>query len=118
MFRQQSLKNYFVATLFNIVDLIVLLCYTHAMMSKIQQIDPIKLTEARKSAGLSQADAAALLHLKPTTLANYESGFARPQPHVLAAMCSAYNIDNPLKFYSEVENLNEFSPRKKLQSSY
>ena len=85
----------------------------------MEQIDPKKLKKARIARQLTLSQAAALIgeavqeEFLWGNLANYENGFARPQPHILAAMCRVYNVKNPLELYSKVNHPEEFSKRKK-----
>jgi transcriptional regulator with XRE-family HTH domain len=81
----------------------------------MKQIDPKKIVAARKARGLDKEEVALLAGLTPTAYANYESGYSRPQPHALAALCDALRVKNPLDLYSVVEHPEAFSPRKKHQ---
>lgn len=78
-----------------------------------RQIDPQKLKNARIKAGFqSPTEVAKTLQISPKTLLNYESGFARPQPHILDALLLLYGIADLTDLFTPVSNPNQFSPRK------
>jgi len=83
----------------------------------IFQIDPSKLRAAREKKNLTTRQAARLIDIKERNLTNYEIGFARPQPHILAALCKIYDVENPMDLFSEVDDPEAFSTRADKQKN-
>lgn len=52
----------------------------------------ITLKAARVNAGYSQEEAAALLHISPYTLSNWERGLSMPKANQIAGICDLYKV--------------------------
>lgn len=56
-------------------------------------IDPVKLREARESAGYSQEAAGKAVGVIKQTISNIECGVALPSGNILARLCTLYGVD-------------------------
>jgi DNA-binding XRE family transcriptional regulator len=56
-------------------------------------IDPVKLREARVSAGYTQEAAGKAVGVIKQTIGNIEGGLALPSANILARLCALYGVE-------------------------
>ncbi|AWZ05216.1 MULTISPECIES: XRE family transcriptional regulator [unclassified Streptomyces] len=59
--------------------------------------DPVRLTQARRLAGMTKKDVAEHLGVTPAAVGQYETGVAKPRPDLLPRLAAA--LDVPLPFF-------------------
>lgn len=52
-----------------------------------------KLRYRRKALGLSRSELAKMIHVTPSSIANYENGFSYPKPDILISLIRALEVD-------------------------
>lgn len=52
-----------------------------------------KLKDARIQVGMTQQDIANILHVRKSTISNYENGKSQPDLESLSVLCAQYNLD-------------------------